>query len=124
MKLSASLAVAALLTMGAGDAGKGRAIVGNRQISACLLCHAGPFPDPHQQGTLAPSLAGVGSRLDAPALRLRLTDPARFNPDTIMPSYAATTGLHRVGAPWAGKPVLTPEQIEDVVAFLTTLRDP
>ena len=107
-----------------GDPASGRAIVMNRQVSACLLCHSGPFPDPHLQGMLAPSLSGAGSRLSAADLRLRLTDPARFNPDTIMPSYAATTGLNRVGKPWAGKPVLTTAQIDDVVAFLTTLRDP
>ena len=121
MKHSASVAVAALLTMGAGDAATGREIVMNRQVSACLLCHSGPFPDPHLQGNLAPSLADVGSRLTAGELRLRLTKPG---PDSIMPSYSAVTGLNRVGSIWAGKPLLTPAQIEDVVAFLATLRAP
>ncbi len=111
----------ALLTMAAGDASNGRAIIANRQLSACLLCHTGPFPDPHLQGNLAPSLAGAGSRLTEAALRQRLIAP---DPDSIMPSYAATAGLHRVGKQWAGKPVLTPQQIDDVVAFLVTLRAP
>ena len=121
MKRSVSLGVAALLTMAAGDPGSGRAIVANRQVSACLLCHSGPFPDPHLQGNLAPTLTGVGSRLTAAELRQRLTDPGQ---DSIMPSYTATAGLNRVGQPLVGKPVLTPRQIDDVVAFLSTLRAP
>ena len=121
MKRSVSLGVAALLTMAAGDPGSGRAIVANRQVSACLLCHSGPIPDPHLQGNLAPALTGVGSRLTAAELRQRLTDSGK---DSIMPSYAATAGLNRVGQPWVGKPVLTPTQIDDVVAFLSTLRAP
>jgi L-cysteine S-thiosulfotransferase len=120
-KHSASLVVAALLTTGAGDVANGRAIVLNRQVAACLLCHTGPFPDPHLQGNLAPSLAGVGARMTADALRQRLIAPP---PGSIMPSYAATTGLTRVGEAWSGKPILTPAQIEDVVAFLTTLTAP
>ena len=121
MKPSVSLVLAALLTMGAGDPATGRAIVMNRQLSACLLCHSGPFPDPHLQGNLAPSLAGVGARLTAAELRQRLTDPGV---DSIMPSYSATAGLNRVGRPWAGKPVLSTAQIDDVVAFLSSLRTP
>jgi L-cysteine S-thiosulfotransferase len=45
------------------------------------------------------------------------------SPDTIMPPYYRVDGLSRVGSNWAGKPILTAEQIEDVVAFLSTLRD-
>ena len=121
MKRSASVVLAALVTMAAGDPATGRNIVMNRQLSACLLCHAGPFPNPHLQGTLAPSLAGVGSRMTADALQLRLTTPP---PDSIMPSYSRVTGLNRVGKAWDGKPVLTPAQVEDMVAFLTALRVP
>lgn len=117
----ASVVLAALSTMAAGNAESGRAIVVNRQVSACLLCHTGPFPEPHLQGNLGPSLAGVGSRLTTDELRLRLTTPP---PGSIMPSYSATTGLNRVGKPWEGKPVMTPTQIEDVVAFLSTLKAP
>ncbi|MEI7712302.1 MAG: c-type cytochrome [Rhodospirillales bacterium] len=121
MKRSVSLAVAAVLTMAAGDVGNGRAIVANRQLSACLLCHSGPFPDPHLQGNLAPSLDGAGSRLTEAELRRRLIAPG---PDSIMPSYTATSGLQRVGKPWVDKSILTSQQIEDVVAFLATLRTP
>ena len=112
------------LTARPGNPDNGRRIVLDRATSACLLCHSGPFPAPHLQGSIGPSLAGVGSRLSPSEIRLRLVDPARFNPDTVMPAYHVTTGLTRVGQPWQGKPVLTAEQIEDVVAFLTTLREP
>jgi len=72
---------------------------------------------------LAPDLSGVGSRWSAGQLRLRLVDATRLNPATIMPPYYRIDGLTRVGSPWTGKPILTAEQIEDVVAFLVTLRD-
>jgi sulfur-oxidizing protein SoxX len=106
-----------------GDPARGRAIVLNRQVGLCMLCHSGPFPEERFQGDLAPDLKGVGSRYTEAALRLRMVDPAKVNPATIMPSYSRTEGLARVAPAFRGKPVLTPEQIEDVVAFLATLRD-
>ncbi len=107
-----------------GDAARGRRIVGDRAVSACLLCHSGPFPAPHLQGSIGPRLEGVGDRLTRAELRARLTDPARFNPDTVMPAYGRSEGFTRVGPTWRGKPILTARQIEDVVAFLATLRGP
>jgi sulfur-oxidizing protein SoxX len=111
------------LTGAPGDAGRGRAIVVNRQVGLCLLCHSGPFPDERFQGNLAPDMTGAGSRSSPGQLRLRLVDAARLNPATIMPPYYRTEGLTRVAPAFAGKPILTAEQIEDVVAFLTTLRE-
>ncbi len=105
----------------AGDAARGRAIVADRQTGLCLLCHSGPFPEVRLQGNLAPDLAGVGSRLSAGQIRLRLVDSSRVVPDTIMPAFYRVDGLNRVGAPWRGKPILSPEQIEDVVAYLASL---
>jgi sulfur-oxidizing protein SoxX len=107
----------------AGDPAQGRAIVANRQVGLCLLCHKGPFPEERFQGDLAPDLRGVGKRYTEEELRLRMTDPAKVNPATIMPSYSKTEGLARVAPGFRGKPILTPEQIEDVVAYLATLRD-
>ena len=106
----------------AGDSEKGRAIVGNRQVGLCLLCHSGPFPEERFQGNLAPDLRGVGARLSEDQIRQRLVDPARFNPDTIMPAYAKTEGLTRVAPSLRGKTLLSKEQIEDVVAYLATLK--
>jgi len=95
----------------------------NRQVGLCLLCHSGPFPEERFQGDLAPDLKGVGGRYSEEELRLRLVDPAKMNPATIMPSYSKSEGLARVAPAFRGKPVLTPGEIEDVVAFLATLRD-
>jgi sulfur-oxidizing protein SoxX len=106
-----------------GDAARGRAIVANRSVGLCLLCHSGPIAEERFQGTLAPSLAGAGGRWSVAQLRLRIADGARLNPDTIMPPYYRTTGLQRVAKPFEGKTVLTAEQIEDVVAYLATLKD-
>lgn len=116
-------AVPAPLTGSAGDPARGRAIVGNRQLGLCLLCHSGPFPEDRLQGTLAPSLAGVASRLSIGQLRLRIIDASRVNPNTIMPPYYRTHDLIRVAPSYAGKPILSAEQVEDVVAFLATLTD-
>jgi sulfur-oxidizing protein SoxX len=116
-------AIPASLTGAGGDPTRGRKIVVDRRLGACLLCHTGPFPEQKFPGTLAPDLSGAGARWSAGQLRLRLVDPTRLNPDTIMPSYYRVAGLTRVGSAWRGKPILTPEQIEDVVAFLSTLRD-
>jgi sulfur-oxidizing protein SoxX len=109
-------------TVFAGDPEKGRAIVANRQLGLCLLCHSGPFPEERFQGNLAPDLRGVGARLNEDQLRQRLLDPARFNPKTIMPAYAKNDGLTRVAPSLQGKTLLSNEQIEDVVAYLATLK--
>ena len=111
------------LTRAKGDPARGRAIVTNRQLGLCLLCHSGPFPEERFQGNLAPDLAGAGKRWSEGQLRLRIVDSSRINPATIMPAYHRTDGLVRVAPAWRGKPVLNAEQIEDVVAFLTTLKD-
>jgi sulfur-oxidizing protein SoxX len=111
------------LTGQSGDAERGRAIVVNRQAGLCLLCHSGPYPEERFQGTLAPDLNGTGSRWSVGELRLRMVDASRFNAETIMPSYYRIEGLARVATAFKGKPLLTAEQIEDVVAHLATLRD-
>ncbi len=116
-------AIPASLTGAAGDPERGRAIVSNRQVGLCLLCHTGPFPEEHFQGNLAPDLTGAGARASAGQLRLRIVDASRLNPNTIMPPYYRVDGLERVAANFRGKPILSAEQIEDVVAFLVTLKD-
>ncbi len=105
-----------------GDPARGRAIVANRQAGLCLLCHSGPFPEERFQGSIAPDLNGIGSRLSEGQIRLRIVDPGRFNPSTIMPAYFRTEGLARVAPSFKEKPILSAQQIEDVVAFLATLK--
>ncbi len=137
MRLAAAVAVAsclagvahasdempASLTGGKGDPARGRAIVANRQVGLCLLCHSGPFPEERFQGNLAPDLRGAGARWSEGQLRLRIVDSRRINPATIMPAYHQIDGLTRVAPAWRGKTILSAEQVEDVVAFLTTLKE-
>lgn len=106
-----------------GDAARGRAIVASRSQGLCLLCHSGPFPEERFQGNLAPSLAGAGSRWNAAQLRLRIANPRRLNPDSLMPAFHdPDTPRQRVAPALADQPVLDAQQVEDVVAFLQTLR--
>jgi sulfur-oxidizing protein SoxX len=119
----ASDAINSPLTGRLGDAARGREIVRNRHVGLCLLCHSGPFPEEPLQGNLGPSLAGAGGRWSEGQLRLRLVDASRLNDRTIMPPYYRTTGLARVAPAFRGKPILTAEQIEDVVAYLLTLKE-
>jgi sulfur-oxidizing protein SoxX len=116
-------AIPASLTGVPGDPVRGKAIVASRQTGLCLLCHSAPLPEEKFQGTIGPDLTGAGSRNTEGQLRLRIVDPRIFNPDTIMPAYYRQDGLTRVAPAFRGKTVLTAEQIEDVVAFLVTLRD-
>jgi sulfur-oxidizing protein SoxX len=116
-------AIPASLTGAKGDPARGKAIVLNRQVGLCLLCHSGPFPEERFQGNMAPDLKGAGSRWSEGELRLRLVDARKLNPDTIMPPYYVVDGMNRVARSFRGKPILTAEQIEDVVAFLATLKD-
>jgi sulfur-oxidizing protein SoxX len=110
------------LTGTRGDPARGRAVVTNRQLGLCLLCHSGPFPEERFQGNIGPDLSGIGARLTAGQIRLRVVDPGRLNPASLMPAYFRTEGLARVAPNFRGRPVLTAEQIEDVVAFLRTLK--
>ena len=114
--------IAESLTGAPGDAARGRALVLAR-TTTCILCHSGPFPETRFQGDLAPDLTGVGNRWTVSQLRLRMVDASRFNPDTIMPSYYRDDGLVRVGRSFIGKPILSAAEIEDIVAYLATLRD-
>ncbi len=104
-----------------GDPARGRAILMGRDGN-CLLCHAVPETGAPFMGNLAHSLSGVGARLNAGQLRLRIVDSTRVNPETIMPSYYRVEGLNQVAAAYRGKPVLTAQQVEDTIAYLLTLR--
>ena len=105
-----------------GDAHRGRALVTDRREGLCLLCHRGPFPEERFQGDLSTDLSGAGTRWTPGQLRLRLADAKRLNPDSLMPAYHRIDGLQRVASAWQGKPLFSAQQVEDVVAFLTTLK--
>ena len=142
------------LSAAPGDVERGRAIVASRQTGLCLLCHALDASGAPNQGNLAPPLAGAGARLSAGQLRARLVDSRRLDPASIMPAYfvvmpvegglaqppaelstmataptasrsSDTQPRHvRVATAWQGRSLLDAQQIEDVVAYLLTLREP
>jgi sulfur-oxidizing protein SoxX len=120
----ALLLAAAISTVAAaqGDPARGRAIVANRQVGLCLLCHSAPIPEERFQGNLGPDLAGTGSRHTEAQLRQRIADSRSINPQSIMPRYFAADGLSQVGAQWRGKTIFTQQQLDDVVAYLMTLK--
>ncbi|MEY4218918.1 MAG: hypothetical protein RL686_1425 [Pseudomonadota bacterium] len=107
-----------------GDPIKGRSVVTSRQTGLCVLCHAGPFPEERFQGNLAPDLRLSIANLSPGQLRARLVDPSKSNPNTIMPAYFKTEHLQRVAPQFAGKTVLTGQEIEDVLAYLLTIQRP
>jgi len=110
------------LTGAKGDPARGRKIVADRNVGLCLLCHSGPFPEDRFQGNLAPDLSGAGSRWSEGQLRLRIVDASKLNPNTIMPPFYRVDDLQRVPAAYRGKPVLSAVEVEDVVAYLLTLK--
>lgn len=105
------------------DAERGRAVVSDPRKGNCIICHAIPMVGlpPEAFGNLGPSLAGVGLRLTPEVLRQRIVDPRTTSPETIMPAYSIVSGLYRVQQAYAGKPILTTQEVDDVVAFLLTL---
>lgn len=105
-----------------GDPERGRRIVLDREAGDCTICHAMPLPQRQFHGTIGPPLDGVGSRYTAGELRLRIVDPKALNPETMMPAYYKVAGLHRVLERYREQPILTAQQVEDVVAYLLTLK--
>ena len=122
LTLALALMLAGPVRAEPGDPTRGRAIVASRQQGLCLLCHSAPIPEERFQGTLAPDLAGTGSRWTAAQLRAKLADGRRDNPASIMPAYYSTEGLQQVGEAWRGRTIFTAQQLEDVVAYLETLK--
>jgi len=115
-------AIPASLTGQKGDPSRGQAIVANHNTGLCLLCHSGPFPQDKFQGNLAPDLTGAGARANEGQLRLRIVDAGKLNRDTIMPPFYRVDHLRRVPQAYRDKPVLTAVEVEDIVAYLMTLK--
>lgn len=110
------------LTGRPGDPERGRAIAAGREGN-CLACHHMPIPEQPFHGDLGPDLTGIGDRLTEGEIRLRLVDPKRVNEQTIMPSFYTVDGLTRVAGRYRGRPILTAAQIEDLVAYLSRLKE-
>jgi sulfur-oxidizing protein SoxX len=103
-----------------GDPVRGREVFASREGGHCVLCHAAPGIE--VAGNVGPPLAGVGSRLAASQIRLRVADISRVNPSAAMPSFHRLGNLEHVAPEYRGRPVLTGQQVEDVVAFLASMR--
>jgi sulfur-oxidizing protein SoxX len=104
----------------AGDPVRGREVFVAREAGHCVLCHRAPGVAP--AGNVGPPLGGIGSRLDAGEIRARIADITRVYPESVMPTFHRTEGVTRVASAYAGKPVLDAQQVEDLVAWLGTLR--
>ena len=121
--LTTALTLAAGPAAATGDVARGAAIAASRQQGLCVLCHALPGQAAAFQGDIGPPLAGVGARLPPDLLRQRLLAPERFNPETVMPSYGRSDdSLQRVPATLRGQPLLSPAQVDDLVAWLASLK--
>lgn len=116
--------IPAPLTAKGGDPKEGLKVVTARRLGNCLACHQIPSISSEQfHGELGPTLEGVGGRWDPAALRMIIVNPkAVFTEATVMPAFHRTEGLNRVRGPFQGKPILTAQQVEDVVAYLATLK--
>jgi L-cysteine S-thiosulfotransferase len=105
-----------------GDAARGKAIVLDRRVGNCLICHRVPVPQEPFQGEIGPDLSGIGDRLSSGQIRLRVVDSQRFNPATLMPPYHRIERLRRVAPAFVGQPALTAQEVEDVIAWLASLK--
>ena len=114
--------ISSSLTDTPGDAANGRLIVGNRQVGMCLLCHPAPNVEDRFQGDISTNLAGAGTRWTVPQLRLRIVNARMINPASVMPAYYRVDGLQRVATSARHKPILNAQQVEDVVAWLASLK--
>ena len=114
--------IPASLTGKPGDAKKGRKTAINRKKGNCLACHVLPIPEQPYHGLIGPDLNGVASRYTAGEIRLRIVDPKKVNEDTIMPSFYRNDGFHRVLKKFKGKTVLSAAEVEDIVAYMMTLK--
>ena len=110
------------LTGKKGDAKKGRETAIHRKKGNCLACHVLPIPEQPFHGKIGPDLNGVASRYTAGEIRLRIVDPKIINEDTIMPAFYKKDGLHRVLKKFVGKTLVSAQDVEDMVAYLMTLK--
>jgi sulfur-oxidizing protein SoxX len=115
-------AVPVPLTATPADAARGKAVFVQREKGHCILCHTVPDPEVRFAGNVGPPMAGVGARLSAAQMRARIVDPTRLDSETVMPAYFRTGNLHRVARNYAGRTALSAQDIEDVIAYLLTLR--
>jgi sulfur-oxidizing protein SoxX len=117
-------AIPASLTGRPGKPKEGGKVVAGRRLGNCLSCHEiGALHEEEFHGDVGPSLDGVARRWDTATLRMIVVNAKKvFGEETVMPAFYRVDGLNRVRSEFLGKPILTAQQVEDVVAFLATLK--
>ena len=111
------------LTGKPGDPANGRKVAINRKKGNCLACHMMPIAEQPFHGEVGPDLAGIGSRYTAGEIRLRVVNPKILNDASIMPAFYRADGYHRVLKNFKGKTIISAQEVEDVVAYLVTLKE-
>jgi L-cysteine S-thiosulfotransferase len=118
------MAVKASLTGQPGDPARGRAVYLDRKLGNCITCHVSadvegePFP-----GEVGPPLDGAGDRYTEAELRALIANSKVVYEGTIMPGFYTLDVGERVGEKYAGETILSAQQVEDVVAYLMTLKE-
>jgi L-cysteine S-thiosulfotransferase len=123
--------VAQSLTGVPGDPARGLEVMVNRGTGNCIACHQVTALEEHQfHGEVGPSLDGAGARWEEASLRGIIVNAKNVFPDSVMPSFYRVSGFTRPGNAFTGRaaegpldPLLTAQEIEDVVAYLMTLTD-
>ena len=115
-------AIAAPLTGEAGDPVNGKNLAIIRKKGNCLACHSMPIPEQAFHGNIGPDLKGISRRYSEGEIRLRIVNPKVLNSETIMPAFYRIDGLNRVIKKFAGKPIISAQDVEDIVAYLMTLK--
>jgi L-cysteine S-thiosulfotransferase len=106
-----------------GDPVNGRKVLIDRGRGNCLACHVIPIPAEKFQGEIGPPLAGLGSRYSEGQIRMRVVNIQTLDPSSLMPPmYKNPAELNRVAKKFQGKTILTAQEVEDVVAYLMTLK--
>lgn len=120
----ALLAVALLseVAVAGSDAERGREVFLDRDLGHCVLCHRIAHLDVPFQGNIGPDLTAVADRMSIDAMREKISDPTLSNPKSTMPGYYRTHGLEQVAQEYRGRPVLTAAQLQDLLAYLATLK--
>ena len=124
-------AVAESLTGAAGDPAAGMQVYADKGLGNCVACHQiSSLPDVPFQGNVGPALDGVADRWSPEEIRGILVNAKMTYEGTVMPAYYKVDGFIRPGNAYTGKapegalePLLSAQQIEDVVAFLSTLKE-
>lgn len=131
VKITEDGAVEMSLTGVPGDPANGRMIVSSKKRGNCVACHANDdMPDVPFQGNIGPDLTGAGDRWSEAQLRGLLVNAKATFDETMMPAFYKTDGFIRPGKAYTGKaaddtfgPLLDAQEIEDVVAYLLTLKE-